>query len=219
MKTKAMIYSLVLATAGALSVATPAMATVLVPGNADVTATSFSGAPGTLITSQTATFTSVLGASDFTGTVTEDVYQDSSTGLMDFVYQFTNDASSGKFIDQMAVANFAGYTDDAYESTTGGFDGFTSSSNTSSGVHLLGGTVSFDYTLGMAPGATSAIVMIKTNANEYQAGTVSFINSGTATLTNFFAPATTPEPSFFVLLGLGLVGIVGAVKQSRKQLA
>ena len=219
MKSQALTLSLCLTVAGMLALTTPAGAIVLTPGNSDVTATSFSGAPGTLIATATSSFTSVLGASDFSGSVTEDVYKDSGTGMMDFVYQFSNNAASGKDIDQMTIADFGGYINDAYESTGPVFDAFTASSNTSSGVHELAGTISWDYTTGMVPGATSAIVMIKTNAPTYAPGTISFIDQGTATLTDFMAPATAPEPSFIALLGLGLAGIVGAVKQSRRKQA
>jgi hypothetical protein len=57
--------------------------------------------------------------------------------------------------------------------------------------------------------------MVKTNANFFQPGTISFINSGTVTLTGFFAPAQVPEPTFYGLLGAGLLAMVW-VSRKRK---
>lgn len=205
----------------------PASATILVPGGS-VVPSSFSGVPGTLLASTGAlSFTSTLGASDFSGTVTENVYADSVTGFMDFVYQFHNNAGSGQPIAQMSDSLYNSFTTDVQVDTTAGFGPFTaggvapaSANRTVSGNNiawLFGGT-------DLAPGATSAIEMIKTNASAFGAGNISFINTGTATLTTAFAPTgpTTTVPdsgSAFALLALALAALFGASRLRSVRLA
>lgn len=194
----------------------PASATLLPPGGS-VIASPFTGAPGTLLISNTSPFTSVLGAADFSGTVTEAVYQDSVTNLMDFVYQFETNATDLKAIEQMTVASYAGYLTDVYQSTGPGtaFGPFVDGDKISTSVtRPVDSTISWNDSWG--PGAiTSAIFLIKTDANAYQPGTISFINQGTATLTGFFAPASVPEPTFYGVLGFALLGVVWASRRAK----
>ena len=103
----------------------PVRATPLAPG-ASVLPTSFGTAPGVLLATTTAPFTSALGASDFSGVVTEDVYLDGVTGFMDFVYQFHNNAASGQAIEQMSDSIFTGFTTDVQFDPGAGFNVFTS---------------------------------------------------------------------------------------------
>ena len=193
-----------------------ANATPLVPG-ATVIPSPFAGSPGLLLASTGAlSFTSSLGATDFSGTVTENVYRDTVTGFLDFVYQFHNNAGSGQPIEQMSDSVFGSFTTDVQADTTVGFDSFTVggvlpafANRSSSGNNVAWQFASPD----LAPGATSAILMIKTNAAAFGQGNISFINTGTVTLTNVFAPTAPTVPdsgSTFSLLALALAAFVGA---------
>jgi hypothetical protein len=199
----------------------PASATLVVPGGSVVPST-FAGVPGTLVaTTGASSFTSTLGAVDFSGTVTESVYIDSVTGFMDFVYQFHSNATSLESIEQMSDSSYLGFTTDVQLDTTAGFGPFSaggaapaSANRNASGANVawhFGGT-------DLAGGATSAILMIKTNAPAFGPGNISFINSGTVTLTSAFAPTATvttlatPEPGALLLLGTGLAGLLGMMR-------
>jgi PEP-CTERM motif len=194
----------------------PANATPLVAGGT-VVPSAFTGSPGTLLATNTATFVSTLGVSDFSGTVTESVYLDSITGnTMDFVYQFTNNAGSAKPIEQMSDSSYDAFLTDVSQSVTA-FGAFTGGGTLAATADrsASGGNIAWDGTWGgSGSSVASAILMIKTNANSFMPGTVSFINSGTVTLTGFFAPSEVPEPTFYGLLGAGLIGLIWV---SRKQ--
>jgi hypothetical protein len=215
-RTKILILLIMLLTMAVFT--SPAGATLLPPGGT-VVAAPFSGAPGTLLASNSAPFTSVLGAVDFSGTATEAVYMDSVTRLMDFVYQFVANPGGLKAIEQMTDASYSGFLTDVYQSTGAGtaFGPFVDGDKISTTVtRPVGSTVSWNDSWG--PGAvTSAIFLIKTDANAFVPGTISFINQGTATLTDFFAPNTVPEPTFYGLLAAALLGVVWVSRRKISQ--
>jgi hypothetical protein len=214
-KTRILLPILMMLTLALISL--PANATPLIPG-ATVVPTTFVGSPGTLQTSATQTFTSTLGVSDFSGTVTEAVYLDGVTGnTMDFVYQFTNNATSLKPIEQMSDSPYDSFLTDVQQSVTA-FGAFTGGGTVSATAFrsASGGNIAWSGIWGgSGSSVTSAILMVKTNANFYQPGTISFINSGTVTLNGFFAPAQVPEPTFYGLLAAGLLAMVW-VSRKRK---
>lgn len=195
-------------------------ATPLPPNSTVLAITQFGASPGTLQATTTSPFTSSLGAGDFSGTVTESVYKDSVTGFLDFLYQFHNNNSSGQYIEQMSVSFFDSFTLDVQQDAISPFDGFTTGlspgSVTRSGSQSVAWQFAGGGSLGVPPGLSSAILMIKSNATSFGQGNISFINAGTVTLTNAFAPLgvpNVPEPDTFLLVGTGLIGLYGLTRK------
>jgi hypothetical protein len=149
--------------------------------------------------------------------VTEAVYRDGVTGNMDFVYQFNNNSGSLKPIEQMSDSPYDMFLTDVQESVTA-FGTFTGGGTLSASTDrsVSGGNIAWSGIWGgSGSSVTSAILMVKTNANFFQPGTISFINAGTVTLNGFFAPSQVPEPTFYGLLGAGLLAMLW-VSRKRK---
>jgi len=85
-----------------------------------------------------------------------------------------------------------------------------------------GGTISLDYSTegGIAPGDTSDIVLVKTNASSYDEwGGASFSDDGSADIWAFEpagAPVAVPEPMSLGLLALG--GVICAARRPRRRI-
>jgi hypothetical protein len=154
-----------------------------------------------------------------TGTLLSAVFQEAG-GTLDFYYQVFNDASSTDAIHRETDTSFAGFlTATAFRTDCGtlpcGTAGFTDgdiapfASNRSSGV---GSTVGFDFLAGLgteiAPGTSSNVLVISTNATKDKIGTANVIDGGVSTVLAF-APDTTvppvPVPMNLMLLGNGVL--------------
>ncbi len=195
--------------------------TVSCPGTLDI----FSGSAGTFLAGVTAPMTGVnAGGSPtlYTGVLTSAVYRNGG-GTLDFYYQFANASSSLDSISRLTNTSFAGFlTNVGYRTTD--IDG--AAGNVYNGVTVnfvagtkppsyadrqASGTVGFTFgsgSLGIAPGETSNILVIKTNAMMWTTGSTSTLNGAIAT-TSTFAPAAcdTPEPATMALMGFSLIGL------------
>jgi len=144
----------------------------------------------------------------FTATLTYAVYR-TAAGTLDFVYQITNSAGSMDSLERLANSRFRNVTTDVGYSATDIAGGVFSNSGTvvptqvtrSSG---LGDIVGFNFDTAIAPGATTQILVIRTNARSFSTGSSSIINGGTA---NYGTFQPTPEPTSLVLLGSCLAGL------------
>lgn len=182
------------------------------------------GCPTILVADATGTFTGSTSASGLyiAGTWNEVVLADSTNVwcpyCLDFEFQLINN-SGNDAVNTISWSDFTGYDVDAGYNSLFAYIGFPNSTAPSSVVDPTtvdensSGTVDFYFPNPgqIAPGSGSAILVIETNAMDYQPGTIGLINSSVASI-DAFAPA--PEPVTFSLLGLGLLGLLGLRKKA-----
>ena len=206
---------------GMLAGSTVAQATPLTPGATVIPALT-TGNPGTLLASTTQTLTS--STSDWTATVIAAVFRN-ALGLVDFYYQVQNQTGSAESIQLVNNSSFINgstiyFTDVYYRAALEGdmaTAGFASpvglATPLTAGRTSTGSTVSFDFGAGSTPtrihpGETTPILVIKTDAAAFEAGTTSLINGGGASYTTYEpAGPAIPEPGSMLLFGSGLFGL------------
>ncbi len=171
--------------------------------------------PGTLLAWMSSPFTYPTSAGANTGFVNSAVYSDG--GTLDFYYQVINNPSSSNSLVGESDANFmdfavqVGFRIDGSSLMVPVFSDGTvppvivdSSSD--------GSVIGFDFapptSAEIAPGATSDVFVISTDATNFNKGTASVFDGGTASVAAF-EPTAVPESSSVVLLSLGLIGLLG----------
>ncbi len=165
-----------------------------------------------LLASTSGMFNSAV-AGDFTGYYTASVYR-SSGGTLDFVYSFNSNANSRHSVQSVTMSNFAGFLTDLYFiATAGGVDPASLSGNAAT-RSSDGQNVKFLYnTTGVAAGQTADTLIIRTNATLYTAGTFTFQNGSTSTV-SAYAPTNIPEPATYALIG-GSLAALGLIRRRR----
>jgi len=191
-----------------------AMAVIIAPGQTLPTTGTATFGGGLLIDTGPQPFTGrdFTNTVVFTGLLDTKVYSDPTSpfgpGHLDFVYQFSNDPNpNNDNILHLAASSFSGYLTDAdfvVGSGTGGNHPTTVARDSAN----LGDTVDFNFPLAfdVVPGATSAILVVKTNATSFTAGTVSIQDGGNASI-NAPAPASVPEPATLSIAGFALCAL------------
>jgi hypothetical protein len=149
----------------------------------------------------------VNGASGtVSGTLRSSVYMNSG-GTLDFYYQYSNDLGFDP-IHRLTMSSFRNFTTDVgYRLTpVGQFTAGTIIPNEAN-RNTSGSVVGFDFDtpVSIPPGATSQILVIRTNANDWGPGFASVIN-GSATTVASFGPV--PEPATMAALGLGAIALI-----------
>jgi hypothetical protein len=221
--TKLMRHSMILAMVLSLGwFATPSQATLagttpLLPGGV----VPFPGdatfdPPGTLLADQVHSFSLfVTGTGTMSGSIESAVYQEGPGGTLDFYYQLTNTSPDGDSFDRNTDSNFAGFATNVGFRTDGAtLTGTTFKSSTFFPVQAdrkpAGDVVGFTFNGLFTPdedipvGASSAVLVISTDAHFFTLGAASAIDSGTGTVVAF-EPTNVPEPMSFMLLGSGLL--------------
>jgi hypothetical protein len=196
------LLTTLIACGASIAVASQVSASVLAPsGNIAAAATAADPTTGSLIIS---TGPTLFSAPTFSGTLTESVWQESPSanplGGLTFTYRLSTNTGAGfTSIERVTGFNFSGFSTDATYLLTTGSDqapsGFTRNGS--------GSVVGFDFdppAVSFDPGESTAMVVIRTNAVGYTAGSINIID-GSSTSVPGFAPI--PEPAAIGLLALG----------------
>lgn len=146
------------------------------------------------------------------------VYKDTTTGYLDFVYQYQNDILAKNGVDRLTAFDFTGFSVKAFQ-TDDAFGIFTAGTIAADTVDrdLTGGVMGANFTVAgngqITPGATSYAIIYRTDATAYTLGAFGIIN-GFASNAAGFAPAV-PEPETYAMILVGL-GLLGAAKRFKK---
>src|SRR5262249_33153827 len=127
-------------------------------------------------------------------------------GCLDFVYMFSSDETSIDPIHRATVGNFSTFTTDV------GFDSNSSGTAPETVDRSVNGRVvgfNFPVPEGVQPGGESRVLVVYTNATNFEPGSLALIDQFTADLKGF-QPSAVPEPGTLFLLGSGLAGLVGS---------
>ncbi len=185
----------------------------IAPGSVLIPATSEAEPSGGLIVATLSTPFSVPGA--FSGTLYSDVIAGDASnplGGLTFVYRVANDGVSGpNSIGRLSVDDFLGVLTDASYNPSAGVAPASIDRNVSGdviGFNFL--PTPIDPLAGfLAPGGSSARLIVQTNSPAYKGGLASLIDGGVISVPTF-APAAVPEPGTGVLAALSLLGLVAA---------
>lgn len=173
---------------------------------------------GTLMESRVAPFSFTTTAGTTSGTVTSAVYRN-PTGTLDFYYQVANDPSSATELVRETISNFEGFQVSAAFQihALGPFtEGNSPNYQLVVGRNATGSVVDFALLPALAPGQTTQVWVLSTNATMFGAGSFALIDGGSQTVPSYQpvrdpgssatgAGAETPEPGTIGTIGGGLL--------------
>jgi hypothetical protein len=184
--------------------------------------------PGTLLADEINNFSFSTTGGTTSGTIESAVYMEAG-GTLDFYYQVFNSANSSTAIARLTATSFSSQVNDV--STGYRVDGSSLSGTTfqdgmvppvTGDLNADGTVVGFSFqppdSAKVAPGMTSNVLVVSTNATSFTQGNVSVIDGGTATVLGYqpTPSSTTPEPTSFLLLGGGLLALSGLSRLRRR---
>jgi hypothetical protein len=184
---------------GTLGFSSNVRAVIIIPGKT-VTPSGTETVSGTTAeTDSNVPFTGTDSLDDvvFYGTISSQAVVDSSTGDIDFIYQFTNNPNSADSIEHLTVGGFTGFTTDA-DYLTGLGTAPDSITRSSSGYNVGFQFLASDAVL---QGATTDTLFIKTDAPTYTIGNAVLQDGGNGNVA-VLVPAV-PEPATIALICIG----------------
>jgi hypothetical protein len=196
-------------------------ASVITPGPGASPPDIFTCAGCTLLASTISTWTN--STTTMSGTYEAAVYSDPGNtfgaGDLDFVYQVSNNAGSTDSIGRLTDVSFLGWSTDVGYIIAGSSLGssFVDGTVAPELVDRVspGDSVGFSFnsplTTLIAPGQTSTVLSIETNATAFAPGDMNIIDGGVSTVAAYepAVSSTVPEPNFAALLGIGLLALAG----------
>jgi len=167
----------------------------------------------------------------FEGYLTSAVYANDSTnpfgpGFLTFTYQLQSVISSAHDIHRLSISSFNGFQVDASYTPSAGVIppstvdrslGLADVVGFNFPTPLIGITPppGFAWFGPLVPGGTSALMVIHTDAVDYQRTFVSVIDGSTANVASFAPLKQIPEPSTLTLAALGTIGLAVAVRRRK----
>jgi len=225
---------------GGLLLAIPSVQAVVLPGTGGVAAPDVFSAGPLLLGPVTVTEVSPVNAGTFSGTLLSNVFTDTVTGDLDFVYQYF----AGVVPPQQGIEKITAFSynpaiaDGAFADAFGagvGVDmgylvgGSITANLAAAGFFVGAGTfapdlvtrsadgtiVGFNFDAGAAipGGGISSILVVRTHATTFTMGQGGVIDSQTANV-SVYAPS--PEPRLAGLAAMGLLGLVAFFVRRRK---
>lgn len=203
--------------AAALCVAGSQAHAVSLPANSSVLSTGAAVPVGgvTLVGGSPIAFT----AATFSGTLTSSVISGDTSnpyGGLTFTYLLSNDAASAHAIGRLTINDFASFLVTAnYQTPTGGqlptlFDRSSGPGDTvgQSFIAPIAALPGFGQGT-LAPGSTSALLVLQTDAIRFQPTLASVIDGSVASVWTYAPELNVPEPSTLALAAIGFVGLIG----------
>jgi len=220
-------WAMALAVLAGLAFSAPAQANILLVGATNVPPDVFATNPVTDLGNTVLASQTVSGSASTLDISVHEWVVRLPSGTLDFVYQVDNHAASSDGMGRFTVSNFGTgplgsfgpfILDTGYVAGTG-----TVGLNTQpipdtvdrlNSAH--GNVVGWNFPLlGVAPGASSAVLVVATDATRYTTGKVAAIDGSSVNLAGY-QPIAVPEPSSMVLVGLGVLGLTGYGLRRRK---
>lgn len=159
-----------------------------------------------------------LGLTHFTGIGEENVIRDSTTGDLDFLFQFASltgdpiaNFSTTSFVNVVANVGVGPVGDDLFSSPGG-----TQAPNTILRNGVPGNTITFSFagSGGVPNGVESLALIVKTDTPFFTRGAFNFTDGGVSTIAGF-GPSPIPEPSSMALLCAGLLVLGGGLRRRK----
>jgi hypothetical protein len=202
----------------------------VLPGNVNLPLTTrgTSLPSGSVIASESFAVSASTALLHFTGTVTIQVYKESASKTLDFLYQLSNNASSNTSIKTLKMDTFTGFTTnvDNQAGTTGIAATLVDRSYNYQDTAPNGAQIEF-YVFGttsphgILPGMQSMVLYIQTNATTYSSNGTFYGQDGVKfSISNTYGPGgtlLTPEPTSLMIFGICAGGVVGGGWCRRRQ--